>query len=104
MGQMKDLSVELIDLPDDLSARSRGGRREREEDEQGHDRPRGHATGGIAAEIAAILNEEAFEHLDGPIVRLTAPDTPVPSAPAMEDAFLPSVGDIVAAARKLAAY
>jgi 2-oxoisovalerate dehydrogenase E1 component beta subunit len=61
-------------------------------------------TGGIAGEIAAILNEEAFEHLDGPIVRVTAPDTPVPSAPAMEDVFLPSVSDIVAAARKLAAY
>ena len=61
-------------------------------------------TGGIAGEIAAILSEEAFEHLDGPIVRLTAPDTPVPSAPSMEDAFLPSVSDIVAAARKLAAY
>jgi 2-oxoisovalerate dehydrogenase E1 component beta subunit len=61
-------------------------------------------TGGLAGEIAAILNEEAFEHLDGPVVRLTAPDTPVPSAPALEDAFLPSVEGIVKAARKLAAY
>jgi 2-oxoisovalerate dehydrogenase E1 component beta subunit len=61
-------------------------------------------TGGIAGEIAAIVNEEAFEHLDGPIVRVTAPDTPVPSAPTLEEAFLPSVADIVAAASKLAAY
>ena len=61
-------------------------------------------TGGIAGEIAAIVNEEAFEYLDGPVVRVTAPDTPVPSAPSMENAFLPSVQDIVDAARKLAAY
>src|SRR5258706_442353 len=61
-------------------------------------------TGGIAGEIAAIVNEEAFEHLDGRVVRVTAPDTPVPSAPSLEEAFLPSVKDIVEAARKLAAY
>ncbi len=34
-------------------------------------------TGGIAGEIAAIINEEVFEYLDGPILRVTAPDTPV---------------------------
>jgi 2-oxoisovalerate dehydrogenase E1 component beta subunit len=61
-------------------------------------------TGGIAGEIAAIVNEEAFEYLDGPVVRVTSPDTPVPSAPSMEDVFLPSVNDIVQAAKKLAAY
>ena len=61
-------------------------------------------TGGIAGEIAAVLNEEAFEHLDGPVVRVTAPDAPVPFAPTLEDAFLPSVQDIAAAARALARY
>ena len=61
-------------------------------------------TGGIAGEIAAIVNEEAFEYLDGPVVRVTAPDTPVPSAPSMEEVFLPSVKDISEAARRLAAY
>ena len=61
-------------------------------------------TGGIGGEIAAVLGEEAFGDLDGPIVRLAAPDAPVPFAPTLEDAFLPSVGDIVQAASKLAAY
>jgi 2-oxoisovalerate dehydrogenase E1 component beta subunit len=61
-------------------------------------------TGSIASEIAAVLNEEAFEHLDGPVVRVTAPDAPVPFAPTLEDAFLPSVGDIAEAAKRLAAY
>src|SRR5207237_4287544 len=34
--------------------------------------------GGFAGELAAIISEEAFEYLDGPIRRMTAPDTPVP--------------------------
>ncbi|MCL5108847.1 MAG: alpha-ketoacid dehydrogenase subunit beta, partial [Chloroflexi bacterium] len=40
----------------------------------------------------------------GPIVRVTAPDTPVPYSPTLEDAYLPQAGDIAAAVRKLAAY
>ena len=59
---------------------------------------------GIGAEIAATLAEKAFEWLDAPIVRLTAPDTPVPFAPSLEAAFLPSLATLLAAARKLAAY
>lgn len=61
-------------------------------------------TGGIGGEIAAVVNEEAFESLDGPVVRVTAPDAPVPFAPTLEDAFLPSVKDIADAAKALAAY
>ena len=61
-------------------------------------------TGGIAGEIAAILGEKAFEYLDGPIIRITSPDTPVPYSPPLEEFFLPQVDDIVNAARKLAAY
>ena len=61
-------------------------------------------TGGMGAELAAILAEEAFENLDGPIVRVTAPDTPMPFSPPMEEVFLPKAADVVAAARKLAAY
>ena len=38
-------------------------------------------TGGLAGEIAAIINEEAFDHLDGPIVRIAAQDSPVPFSP-----------------------
>jgi len=61
-------------------------------------------TGGISGEIAAIITEEAFEHLDGPIMRITAPDTPVPYSPPLEEFFLPKTGDIVRVARQLAAY
>jgi 2-oxoisovalerate dehydrogenase E1 component beta subunit len=61
-------------------------------------------TGGIAGEITAIINEAAFEYLDGPVLRVTAPDTPVPYAPSLEDFFLPNAGKVLAAARKLASY
>jgi pyruvate/2-oxoglutarate/acetoin dehydrogenase E1 component len=61
-------------------------------------------TGGIGAEIAAILAEDLFEYLDGPITRVAAPDTPFPYAPPLEAAFLPNTEKILSAARKLAAY
>jgi 2-oxoisovalerate dehydrogenase E1 component beta subunit len=61
-------------------------------------------TGGIAGEIAAIVCESAFEDLDGPIARVTAPDTPVPYAPPLEESYLPSVEKVAAAARELAKY
>src|ERR1039458_8814100 len=46
-------------------------------------------TGGIAGEIAALVMENAFEDLDGPIRRVTSLDTPVPYAPTLEEYFLP---------------
>ncbi len=61
-------------------------------------------TGGIAGEIAAIINEEIFEYLDGPVLRVTAPDTPVPYSPPLEAFFLPNKDKILQAARQLAAY
>ncbi|HMH08815.1 MAG TPA: transketolase C-terminal domain-containing protein, partial [Terriglobales bacterium] len=61
-------------------------------------------TGGIAGEIAAIINEEAFDHLDGPIVRITAQDSPVPFSPPQEEYFLPKASDVVREARRLKAY
>jgi 2-oxoisovalerate dehydrogenase E1 component beta subunit len=61
-------------------------------------------TGGLGAEIAATLSEKAFECLDGPILRVTAPDTPVPYSPPLEEAFLPNVNTLLAAARKLVKY
>jgi pyruvate/2-oxoglutarate/acetoin dehydrogenase E1 component len=61
-------------------------------------------TGGIGAELAAILSEDLFEYLDGPITRVAAPDAPFPYAPPLEDAFLPNGDKILNAARKLAAY
>ena len=61
-------------------------------------------TGGLAGEIAAIINEEAFDDLDGPIVRITSLDTPVPFSPPLEEYFLPKVEDVVREARKLHQY
>jgi pyruvate/2-oxoglutarate/acetoin dehydrogenase E1 component len=61
-------------------------------------------TGGIAGEIAMRVNEKAFEWLDGPILRVTAIDAPVPYSGSLEDYFLPQTSDIVAAARYLARY
>jgi len=61
-------------------------------------------TGGIAGEIAARINEQAFEWLDGPIMRVTAHDVPLPYAPTLEDFVLPQTEDIVTAARWLARY
>src|SRR5215831_8014650 len=61
-------------------------------------------TGGIAGEIAAILCERAFGHLDGPLVRVTALDTPVPYAPTLEEYFLPNKEKVVHAARELTRY
>jgi 2-oxoisovalerate dehydrogenase E1 component beta subunit len=61
-------------------------------------------TGGMAGELAALIAEKAFEDLDGPIVRVTAPDTPVPFSPPLEEYFLPNAQKMAEAARKLAAY
>jgi pyruvate/2-oxoglutarate/acetoin dehydrogenase E1 component len=61
-------------------------------------------TGGIGGEIAATIAEEAFEWLDAPVVRLAAIDTPVPYSPPLEEYHLPQIKDVLAAARKLAAY
>jgi pyruvate/2-oxoglutarate/acetoin dehydrogenase E1 component len=61
-------------------------------------------TGGLAGEIAAIINEEAFNDLDGPIVRIASLDTPVPFSPPQEEYFLPQVSDVVREARRLKAY
>jgi len=61
-------------------------------------------TGGIAGEIASLVCEGAFEDLDGPIVRVTSLDTPVPFAPPLEERFLPNAEKVAVAARELARY
>ncbi|MCC6728189.1 MAG: alpha-ketoacid dehydrogenase subunit beta [Chthonomonadales bacterium] len=61
-------------------------------------------TGGFGGEIAAILAEQAFDSLDAPIVRIASADTHVPFSPPLERFYLPSVTDVVEAARKLARY
>ena len=54
---------------------------------------------GVGAEIAAVLQEELFGQLKAPIKRLGAPYTSVPFSGVLEQAFIVSVADIVAAAR-----
>ncbi len=61
-------------------------------------------TGGMAGELAAVITETVFEYLDGPIVRVTAPDTPVPYSAPLEDAFLPNAEKVVEKARWLHRY
>ncbi len=61
-------------------------------------------TAGIAGEITAVINEECFEDLDGPVVRIASLDTPVPFSPPLEEYFLPKVADVVREARRLRAY
>jgi 2-oxoisovalerate dehydrogenase E1 component beta subunit len=61
-------------------------------------------TGGIAGELAAILCEKAFGDLDGPLMRVTSLDTPVPYAPPLEEYFLPNVKKVFDAAKALAKY
>jgi len=61
-------------------------------------------TGGLAGELAATLTERVWEYLDGPIVRVTAPDTPIPFSPPLEEAFLPNAEKVIAKARWLARY
>jgi 2-oxoisovalerate dehydrogenase E1 component beta subunit len=59
---------------------------------------------GVGAEVAALVSEEAFEDLDAPVRRLTAPDVPIPFSPPLEQAVLPQVEDIKEACRELLAY
>jgi 2-oxoisovalerate dehydrogenase E1 component beta subunit len=59
---------------------------------------------GTGAEVASVIAEEGFQHLDAPVMRLAPPNVPVPFSPSLEDAYLPQVSDIAEAARKLSAW
>jgi 2-oxoisovalerate dehydrogenase E1 component beta subunit len=62
-------------------------------------------TGGFGAEVSAIISEHAFDDLDGPVVRVAAPDIPaMPFNTPQEDFFMPNPDKIAKAIRKLAAY
>ncbi len=102
--QVGDLSVEIIDLrtilPWDKAAVLDSVRKTSKVIVLHEDTK----TGGFGAEIAATIAEEAFEDLDAPPRRIAAPDTPVPFAPVLEAAFLPSVADVVAGLREIAEY
>ena len=59
---------------------------------------------GVGAEVCALIAEEAFEDLDGPVVRVTAPDVPIPFSPPLESAVLPQVDQVREACRELLDY
>ncbi|HVS31075.1 MAG TPA: thiamine pyrophosphate-dependent enzyme [Thermoanaerobaculia bacterium] len=61
-------------------------------------------TGSIGESIAAIIGEEAFDHLDAPVRIIGSLDTPVPYSPPLEKVFLPSEDEIEKAARLLVGY
>jgi pyruvate dehydrogenase E1 component beta subunit len=58
-------------------------------------------TCGWGAEVAARLGEAAFYYLDKPIVRIAAPDSPLPCSPALEEVYVPNTKQIVREARRL---
>jgi pyruvate/2-oxoglutarate/acetoin dehydrogenase E1 component len=62
------------------------------------------ATCAAGAQVAALIAERGFEHLDGPVVRVAAADVPIPFSPPLERAVLPQTDDIREACRELLAY
>ncbi len=61
-------------------------------------------TGGVGAEVSALISEYCFDYLDGPIMRIAAQDTPVPYSAQMEEAFIPQPKDVISAVEKLMRY
>jgi acetoin:2,6-dichlorophenolindophenol oxidoreductase subunit beta len=57
--------------------------------------------GGLGAEIAAQIQEDAFDYLDAPVFRLAAPFAPVPFSPVLEQAYVPNAARIVEGVRQL---
>jgi len=64
----------------------------------------GWKTGGVAAEIAAIVTEKKFDALKAPIERVTCPDVPTPAGYTLEDAFYVGKPDIKTAILKIVNY
>ena len=58
-------------------------------------------TGSVAAEIAAVVADEAFDFLDAPIKRVCAPDTPIPFSPVLEKAWMPDEEDLIKAVTEI---
>jgi 2-oxoisovalerate dehydrogenase E1 component beta subunit len=61
-------------------------------------------TCAAGAQVAALIAEQGFEDLDGPVVRVSTPDVPIPFSPPLEQAVLPSVERVREACRELLAY
>jgi pyruvate/2-oxoglutarate/acetoin dehydrogenase E1 component len=60
----------------------------------------GHLTGGVGAELAALLQKECFDYLDAPIERVGTKDVPIPFSPPMEQFVVPNEGSIISAVRR----
>jgi len=58
-------------------------------------------TAGVSAEIAAVVAEEAIDYLDAPIKRVTAPDTPIPFSPPLEQFVIPDEKAITRAVKEV---
>jgi pyruvate/2-oxoglutarate/acetoin dehydrogenase E1 component len=61
----------------------------------------GNLTGGVGAEIAAWITEEAFDFLDAPVKRVASKDVPIPFNPVMEGFVIPNTGDIIQAIKEV---
>ena len=61
----------------------------------------GHRSFGASAELAAVIGEEAFYHLDGPVLRAAAMDVPIPFSPTLEDETVPTAEGVFELARSL---
>ena len=61
-------------------------------------------TCAAGAQVAALIAENGFEDLDGPVVRVATPDVPIPFSPPLEQAVLPGVDRVREACRELLAY
>ncbi len=60
-------------------------------------------SGGFGAEVAALVQEAAFDELDAPVARVGAPFAPIPFSPPLEDDYLPGRADVVASVREVLA-
>lgn len=58
-------------------------------------------TGGVSAEIAALVAEEALDYLDAPIKRVASPDTPIPFSPPLEQFIIPNEQSIIKAVKEV---
>jgi pyruvate dehydrogenase E1 component beta subunit len=113
IGRMVSLALKATEVLERGNMRDPGGSRTlvpldkktipriRSENHQVSHCGRGPKTGGVGAEIAALIAEEALDSLDAPVVRVAALDSPIPFNVALEDYIFPNERKIVEAVRTL---